>query len=320
MKIRVGVLLVLGALVLLSACEPALGPATSSADEPLSSDGVVSSTLSLGNANIEASPSVRSLSSGDRVYFRSSDIEMWQITALSDISALTSSKYVRWDDRTVDYAQNHSLEYIIGDARESLVFSPDQDMMVGIDRSDLNPTWGENVASFIDAGKTVVSAMRLDVGSGLVTFEIDGAEQTVYAADGLSHNGINGNSVFFVDRAYLKQPMLITCDMQTQIINETATPASLGITNDQFDVAQIVHTSSNVVDGDTPMDVNGALIVPMDPVDIGSYDPATDTFDIVISWRIEDAVHLRDGEYFMDRRVGETCFDFDVRLEITPKL
>ena len=273
-------------MVLLSACEPALGPAATSGEAPLSSDGVVSSTLSLGNAGTGVSPSVRSLSSGE----------------------------------TVDYAQNHSLEYLIGDARESLVFSPDQDMMVGIDRSDLNPDWADSVAAFIGAGKTTVGAMRLDVGSGFVTFEIDGAERVVYTADGSSNNGINGNSIFFVDRAYLKKPMLITRDMEAEIISGAATATSLGITSDQFAVAQIVHMSSNAIDADTPMDVNGALIVPMDPVDISNYDPTNEAFDIVISWQIEDAVHLRDGEYFMDSRVGETCFDFDVSLEITPKV
>lgn len=75
----------------------------------------------------------------------------------------------------MDYSQNHSLEYLMGDEHESLVFSPDQDMMMGVDRSDLNSEWNENVADFLEAGKTTISAMRLEVGGDHVTFEIDGA-------------------------------------------------------------------------------------------------------------------------------------------------
>ena len=285
----------------------------------LPADGVVSTTLSIGGSTVDLSVTSRSLGSSNRVYFRSSDIEMWQIESVEDIGTLVSAKYVGWGGEQIDYAQNHSLEYIIGDSAESLVFSPDVDMTVGVDRTDLNPTWHSDVAAFIAAGKTTVSAMRLDVGGGHVTFEIDGEERIVFTADGQDNNGIDGNSIFFVDRQFLAKPMLITRPMESEIISGSATAASLGLTDQQFTVAEILHTSSNWSNDETPIDVNGALIVPMDPVDISGYDPSTDTLDIVVSWPIEKAVHERDGAYFMDRRVGETCFDFDVSLEVSPR-
>lgn len=285
----------------------------------LPADGVVTTTLSIGSSAVDLAIVGRSLGSSDRIYFRSSDIEMWQIESVQDIGDLVSSKYIRWAGDTVDYVQNHSLEYMIGDNTESLVFSPDVDMTVGVSRADLNPTWDTDVAAFAAAGKSTVNAMRLDIGSGHVTFEIDGAEQVVFTADGQDNNGINGNSIFFVDRQFLSKPVLITRDMESAIIYEGATAASLGITDQQFAVAHALHTSSNWYDNVTPIDINGALIVPMDPVDIGGYDPSTETLDIVVSWPIANAVHERDGEYFMDRRVGETCFDFDVSVEVNPK-
>jgi hypothetical protein len=313
MKKRIaGMCVVAGvALVLTLGCENGVND--------LPSDGVVSTTLSIGASTVDLSVAARSLGDSDRVYFRSSDIEMWQIESVEDIGTLTSSKYVRGGGDDVDYSQNHSLEYIIGDSTASLVFSPDMDMTVGVDRADLNPTWSSDVGAFIAAGKTTISAMRLDIGGGHVTFEIGGEERVVFTADGQDNNGIDGNSIFFVDRQFLTKPMLITRSMESEIISGSATAASLDITDEQFAVAQVLHTSSNWYDGETPIDVNGALIVPMDPVDIGDYDPATETLDIIVSWPIENAVHERDGGYFMDRRVGETCFDFDVSLEVTPK-
>ena len=52
----------------------------------------------------------RSLGDSDRVYFRSSDLEMWQIGSVEEIGTLVSSKYVGGGGEEVDYSQNHSLD------------------------------------------------------------------------------------------------------------------------------------------------------------------------------------------------------------------
>ena len=211
--------------IMLGGCDTGLAPGDGLwADAPTRS-----STISIGDDSVSLSLAIRSLSETDRVFFRSSDIEFWQIESASDIGTLVSAKYVG----TVNYGLNHSLEYRIGDSFESIVFSPASDMTQSIDRPDLNPSWENEVAAFIAADKTMINA---------------------------------------------------------------------------------IHTSSNWVDGETPIDVNGALILPMSPVDLTGFNPQSETLDVVVRWDIANAVHVRDGEYFMDDRVGGTAFDFEVQV------
>ncbi len=318
----------LGLVVLLAVGLLATGCNTGggdSSDAPATN--IRSSTLSLGGTSVGASVGAASaggsvqgssLSAGDRIFFRSSDIEFWQIEAVADIAGIVSAKHA---EGAVDYSQNHSLEYELGDAVESIVFTPSQDVVVGIDRADLNPNWADNVAAFVGAGKTKVNAIRLDIGSGMVTFEIDGVEQDVYTADWSHNSGINGNSIFFVDRAFLSRPILITRVLEEQIARdgEPASSLGLGLTEAECTLVETIHRSGSIYDTDTPIDLNGALIVPMDPVDLTGFDPATETLDIVITWDLADVVHLSEGAYVMDDRVGHTCFDFDVSVERNAK-
>ena len=299
----VGILLV---GFMLAGCETGLEPGDGLwADAPTRS-----STISIGDDSMSPSVTGRSLSETDRVFFRSSDIEFWQIESASDIGSLVSAKYVG----TVDYALNHSLEYRIGDSSESIVFSPASDMTQSIDRPDLNPTWEDEVAAFIAADKTTINAMRLDIGAGQVTFIIDGKERIVYAANAEATVGLNCNSIFFVDEGFLSEPILITRDIEQDVISGSATAASLGISESDFVAVNAIHTSSNWVDEETPIDVNGALILPMTPVDLTGFNPQSETLDVVVRWDIANAVYLRDGEYFMDDRVGGTSFDFEVQV------
>ena len=63
----------------------------------------------------------------------------------------------------------------------------------------------------------------------------------------------------------------------------------------------------------------GALVIPLDPVDISSFDSSVNTLQIEVSWDIANSIHLRNGEYFMDNRVGNTSFNFEVALTIQDK-
>ena len=292
--------------IMLGGCDTGLAPGDGLwADAPTRS-----STISIGDDSVSLSLASRSLSETDRVFFRSSDIEFWQIESASDIGTLVSAKYVG----TVDYALNHSLEYRIGNSSESIVFSPASDMTQSIDRPDLNPSWEDAVAAFITAEKTTINAMRLDIGAGQVTFIIDGEERIVYMADEEATVGLNCNSIFFVDEGFLSEPILITRDIEQDVISGSASAASLGISDSDFVAVNAIHTSSNWVDGETPIDVNGALILPMSPVDLTGFNPQSETLDVVVRWDIANAVYLRDGEYFMDDRVGGTSFDFEVQV------
>jgi hypothetical protein len=306
--IRIG-LAGLGVLLLsVSGCDTGTSPSGSP------SGNVRSSTLSLGRSTVAAS----TLEAGDRVFLRSSDIEFWQIDAVADIAGIVSAKH---RPGAVDYALNHSLEYALGDAVESILFMASRDVVVGINRTDLNPDWADNVSSFVAAGKTKINAIRLDIGSGMVTFEIDGEVVDVHTADWSSANGINGNSIFFVDRAFLSRPILITRDLEWQMVREGATAESLdlGLTAAECTLVETIHHSGSVYDTVTPIDLNGALIVPMDPVELTGFDAATETLDIVVTWDMDDAVQIHDGTYFMEDRVGQTCFDFDVSVVRTAK-
>jgi hypothetical protein len=296
-------------LLTVSGCDTGTSPSGSPAGN------VRSSTLSLGRTSVDAS----TLDAGDRVFFRSSDIEFWQIDSVADIAGIVSAKHR--PEGAVDFALGHSLEYALGDAVESILFMASRDVVVGINRTDLNPAWAENVAAFVAAGKTKINAIRLDIGSGMVTFEIDGETVDVHTADWSNPNGIDGNSIFFVDRAFLARPLLITRDMEWQMVREGATAASLdlGFTPSECTLVETIHHSSSTVDTETPIDLNGALIVPMDPVTLTGFDPATETLDIVVSWDMADAVEIHDGTDFMQDRVGQTCFDFDVSVVRTPK-
>lgn len=317
------VLIALGLVGMVLLALIALGCDTGSGSSDTSVENVRSSTLSLGGSSTAASSgrgsiTASSLGAGDRVFFRSSDIEFWQIETAAEIEGIVSAKH---REGAVDYSQNHSLEYDLGDNVESVIFMPSQDVVVGIDRADLNPNWADNVAAFVAAGKTTVNTIRLDIGSGQVTFEIDGETPDVYTADGSGTNGINGNSIFFVDRAFLQRPILITRLMEEQIARdgEPASSLGLGLTEAECALVETIHRSGSIYDTDTPIDLNGALIVPMDPVDLTGFDPATETLDIVIRWNLAEAVQVEDGSYVMDDRVGHTCFDFDVSVTRNPK-
>lgn len=296
---------------------PGNAPGGEDLGTPMWSDAPVRrSTLSI---DATALPAARSIPTGDAVYFRSSDIEFWSISSVADIGELVSTKYVRFGGVDTDYSQHHSLEYVLGDHEASIVFSPQEDRVQAIDRPELNPQWSSNVEAFIAAGNSILNAMRLDVGGGYVTFKIDGEQRTVCRSDGEELNGIDANSIFFVDEKYLSEPVLITRETEHSLFSGELTPASLGISEADFAVAETIHRSSNLVDSESPIDVNGALILPMTSVDLSGFDPASESLQVQVSWEIAGAVHEYNGEYFIDCRVGGTAFDFAVEVIRAPK-
>ena len=283
----------------------------------------VSSNLDLSNVAPPASSSIlskniaRTVLDTNKIYFRSSDIEFWAIASESDLNSIFSSKYKGWGevDNSLGYADGESLEYLMGDNIESIVFYPYTDYAANVG-NDLNPDWDTHTSEFIAAGKTLINLARLDIGGGSISFVIDGEERNICHADGNNANGINANSIFFIDQKFLSKSVLITRDIESQLQNDTITASDLSLSDTEFSFIKTLFLNNNYVDNETMIDVDGALCIPLDPVDISSYNPATNHLQIEVSWNIANAIHIRNGEYFMDNRVGNTAFNFNVALTI----
>ncbi len=270
------------------------------------------SSLHIGDNSPTSTASIKStLGEHDRIYFRSSDIEFWSIESPEDIETIFSAKY-----KDGSYAEGRSLEYNLGDKVESIVFSPSQNMNVDLSRPDLNPDWNSDTAAFLDAGKTTINLIRLDIGAGSVTFVINGEEVDMKKADRSDGNGINANSIIIIDNSFIDEPLLITRDVENQIVGDWIDAESLELTQEEFAAVSAIHKNNNSIDSDTPLDVNGALYIPMAPKDISALNAESNHLQISIHWPISNAVHYRNGEYFMDNRIEGTSFNFSVELSI----
>lgn len=266
---------------------------------PLPSPSISTSSRSISRASVET----------NKIYFRSSDIEFWSINSESDLNSIFSRKY----NVAGGFAAGESLEYYLGDNSESVTFSPYNDFTITLGNG-LNPNWDSRTADFISAGKTIINLVRLDIGAGQVTFVIDGHERDVRHADGGDANGINANSIFFIDEQFLSKPVLVTRDIERQIHENELSASDLKLTDQEFSFISTLFNNNNSVDSVSMIDVNGALCIPLTPVDISSFDASANTLRIDLSWNIANAIHVRDGEYFMDNRVGKTSFNFEVSL------
>jgi hypothetical protein len=257
-------------------------------------------------------PAARAVDAGaltDKVSFRSSDVEFWSIGSVSEIEDISSAKYGQGT-----YATGESLQYSLGDVMESVVFSPDG--VVYKDLSGNDGTWAAKVADFVAAGKTDINLMRLDIGDGRITFLVDGEVVDVNCPDG-DISRINTNSIVFVDEQFLSAPAYISRSTAAKIAAGTVTASGLGMSAADFGVVQAVILNNNYYGtDDTYIDADGGLFIPMTPVDISSYDPATDSLTVSLEWDIAGAIYTDGSAYYMTDRVQGTCFDFSVELQI----
>lgn len=312
------IIVLLSVMLVLSffGCEDT-GAGAGESDGENTGDGLWSDSESvISRIELEAEQSVgsRSLSKAtvetNKVYFRSSDIEFWSISSEDDLNSIFSSKY----NISGGYSGGESLEYILGDSQESVSFTPYTGSTVSLGNG-LNPDWDTYTADFINAGKTEINLARLDIGGGGVTFIIDGQEQSVQSADGSSAGGIDANSIFFIDEQFLSKAVLVTRTAEMELQGDSLTAEDLGLSDAEFSFIRTLFRNTNTYDTDgTKIDLNGALCLPLTPVDISDFDPLSDTLTIQLTWAIADAIHLRNGEYFLDNRVGKTSFNFEVSL------
>lgn len=147
-------------------------------------------------------------------------------------------------------------------------------------------------ADFITAGNTVINLVRLDILGGNVAFVIDGQERDVKHADDGDANGINANSVFFIDKQFLSKTVLVTRDLESRIHDNDLTASDLNLTDQEFSFINTLLNNNNYVDSVSMIDVNGALCIPLTPVDITSFDASSNTLRIDLSWDIANAIHV----------------------------
>jgi len=296
----------------------------------------------------------RAVAEPNKIFFRSSDIEFWSIDSENDLKSIFSSKYLGMDGEDGDvnpelgYADGQSLEYILGDETESVVFTPYSDYTT-ILGNGLNDDWATDASAFISAGKTKINLVRLDIGGGGISFKVDGQTRKILRADGSSsectftltelesayasaeiteeeynvyldvyntYSGIDANSIFFIDKQFLSKPVLVERDLQEKLILGSISASDLNVTDSEFSFLRTLFSNNNYIDAVTMIDVDGALCVPLEPVDISQFDSSVNSLVIEISWNIANSIHVRNGEYFMDNRVGNTSLDFRVALKV----
>jgi hypothetical protein len=105
--------------------------------------------------------------------------------------------------------------------------------------------------------------------------------------------------------------------VQQDVLDGVITASELGVSETDYQLVQTILSNSNTVDEESMIDVNGALMVPMTPVDLNGFDPSTDAFEITVRWDMTDIVRQDDstGSYQATNRVQGTPFDFEVGIE-----
>lgn len=105
-------------------------------------------------------------------------------------------------------------------------------------------------------------------------------------------------------------------DLQAQLISQSVSASDLNVNDSEFSFLSTLFFNNNYVDSETMIDVDGALCIPLEPVDISLFASSVHSLVIEISWNIANSIHVRNREYFMDNRVGKTSFDFQVALKV----
>ncbi len=179
-------------LLLIVSCNPEGSNDETVQDYSLWSDSVpVESVLTLSNdADTPAASNISSVSSaraatdsGSKVYFRSSAVDFWSISGISDLANLTipddSADEIDANITAAQYEAGRSLSYNMGDTFESIVFAPgiNKNKSVG---ATYNSNWNTNVTVFINSTlENKINLARLDIGSGMVTFIVNGQKVRV---------------------------------------------------------------------------------------------------------------------------------------------
>ena len=274
---------------------------SSSSTSQLDLDGNLAPSL-MEVATGPRSISGEGIDENNKVFFRSSDVEFWSFGSVDQIAELSS-----WGN---DHNNGGSLKYTLGDRVESVVFYPGSSITNDLS-NDLNPTWAADVASFLssDMFSGEINMCRLDIGSGHVEFVVEG-ELLDVELEGLPAT----NCLLFVDEEFLSDTYLVTDETVVGILTGEVDSAALGMTEADFDVVHEI-VSHGARSDDYRIDVDGVLVIPFTPFDVGDYDPETDSLVIELTWDMDSAIYGDLESYYMTDRVAGTCFDFTVAIK-----
>jgi hypothetical protein len=256
----------------------------------------------------------------DRIYFRSSDIEFWSITNVEDIDDIYSSNLNMMELREKEGSINSrfgSLAYDLGDEMESIAFALDGSA-VTIFSEGSNPAWSDDVEKFINDGNVELNLIRLDVGNGKIGLMIDGENQILRPIAQYDSTQLEANSIIFISTKFLSSTLYVTGETEEAISKGSVSSADLGITDGEFDVVSRIHKSGYWFDEDTPIDVDGVLYIPFEPLNIQFFNPEEEHLVINLNWDIDDAVYYdeKNDQYVIQSKSGTTPFDFEVSLSL----
>lgn len=238
--------------------------------------------------------------SNDSISFRSSHIEFWGVGTVDDIDNIYSGHYLdEWLEPSTEIV-NRSVEVNLND--QTWTFSAETEQII------LAP-------DPVDSFPEVANLIRIDIGAGIISIVDDGTEipsvrdangNIMSVEDGGVFTGLNCNSIVLVDREFLSRAAYISRD--------GFDVDGLGLTATEEDVLSAIYQAGN----EGRIDVNGALFMPMDPIDLSGVGSISELL-VDFRWSLDGSITHNGTNYVMEDRTGNgLCFDFQVTVTVVP--
>ena len=251
-------------------------------DDTSSNSIIVDLAFNLDSEGTTVDDSARALNdvniNGMKVSFRSSDIEFW--ASDGNFSNLASFKYFG----TMENNEfNISSEINLSDTQDNVVFMPNN-IKIGDDYTlpsiDIN---------------AVYDVARLDIGGGGMNFSKDANSMS------LSNDGsLNCNSIIMINRENMTE------------IHYVPRPLMYDIrANNNADFGTDTNFLNDFVKSNDSMDMDGALFIPFDPVDIKGNGNISKV-KIKVKWDMDDLFSaFENNVYTLKNDADGTPFDFE---------
>ena len=245
----------------------------------------------------DTSSTSRALEGGEvdlsKVYFRSSYITFYSIESLEDINTLDVDSGAR---------------IYFGDLEESILFEEGKTVI-----SELTSDFILDVVKY--------NFIVIDAGDGIFHFVDNNgefvAEGTLKNSEDLDDDAFICRSIVLVDNTILNNSIYISNSVFENYFNNGV----LDITVDEADqeiVETIIENSGDerlfLVDSITPERYD-VLLIPVNPIDLSMYR-AIQTIDFEFEWEMLGCIYLENDEYYMTSRVGGSCFNFSISIEV----
>lgn len=273
-------------ILIISSCSAGGGPSTFSVE---SRDFGVTSSRSI------VAPS------GVEIGIRSSDIEFWSTGG--DFTNLQSDLY------NPVAGSNRSTAIELSDTFYNIVFAPGEVRIQDYSMPYIDPDRIYDVA-------------RLDIGGGGFAYTINGLPISA-SSPVLGAGSLNANSIVFVDRSVLDDVVYVDRVEAADILNDYFDNQRMDGTynygtDTDFIVAFVkdntaIWTGTGLTGSDEAfMDVNGALFVPFDPLDLRNREGVS-TITISITLDMDEVFESESGGIYILSEIADgTPFAFDV--------